>query len=58
MGDEIQAIKAGILEIADILVVNKADRPGVQNTERALRGMLEMGHPTRRGVAGEAQELW
>jgi len=58
MGDEIQAIKAGILEIADILVVNKADRPGVQNTERALRGMLEMGHPTRRGVAGKAQELW
>ena len=47
-GDEIQAIKAGILEIADILVVNKADRPGVENTERALRGMLEMAHPTRR----------
>jgi LAO/AO transport system kinase len=45
MGDEIQAIKAGILEIADILVVNKADRPGVENTERALRNMLEVGHP-------------
>ncbi len=37
MGDEIQAIKAGILETADILVVNKADRPGVENTERSLR---------------------
>ena len=48
MGDEIQAIKAGILEIADILVVNKADRPGVENTERALRSMLELAHPTRR----------
>ncbi len=47
MGDDIQAIKAGILEIADILVVNKADRPGVENTERALRSMLEYGHPTR-----------
>ncbi len=47
MGDEIQAIKAGILETADILVVNKADRPGVENTERALRSMLEMGHPVR-----------
>jgi len=47
-GDEIQAIKAGILEIADILVVNKADRPGVENTERALRSMLEMAHPTKR----------
>ena len=47
MGDDIQAIKAGILEIADILVINKADRPGVENTERALRGMLELGHPSR-----------
>jgi LAO/AO transport system kinase len=45
LGDEVQAIKAGILEIADILVVNKADRPGVENTERALRSMLELGHP-------------
>jgi LAO/AO transport system kinase len=48
LGDDIQAIKAGILEIADILVINKADRPGVENTERALRGMLEMGHSRRR----------
>ncbi len=48
MGDDIQAIKAGILEIADILVVNKADRPGVENTERALKAMLELAHPTRR----------
>ena len=47
MGDDVQAIKAGILEIADILVVNKADRPGVQNTVRALRAMLEMGHRLR-----------
>ena len=42
LGDEIQAIKAGILEIADILVINKADRPGVENTERALRSTLEL----------------
>ena len=48
LGDDIQAIKAGILEIADILVVNKADRPGVENTERALRSMLDLAHPTRR----------
>jgi len=48
LGDEIQAIKAGILEIADILVVNKADRPGVENTERALRTTLELAHPTKR----------
>jgi LAO/AO transport system kinase len=48
MGDEIQAIKAGILEIADILVLNKADRPGVENTEKALRSVLDLAHPTQR----------
>ena len=47
MGDDIQAIKAGILEIADILVVNKADRPGIENTERALRANLELGYSHR-----------
>jgi LAO/AO transport system kinase len=45
MGDDIQAIKAGIMEIADILVLNKADNPGVENTERALRANLELGYP-------------
>ena len=48
LGDDIQAIKAGILEIADILVVNKADRPGVEITERALRSMLQLAHPIPR----------
>jgi LAO/AO transport system kinase len=48
LGDEIQAIKAGILEIADILVVNKADLPGAENTERALRNMLNLAHPVKR----------
>ena len=48
LGDDIQAIKAGILEIADILVINKADRPGVENTERALKSMLNLAHPVRR----------
>lgn len=50
MGDDIQSIKAGILEIADLLVVNKADRPGAANTVKALRMMLQMGHgaPSRR----------
>ncbi|NMB68571.1 MAG: methylmalonyl Co-A mutase-associated GTPase MeaB [Chloroflexi bacterium] len=50
LGDDIQAIKAGILEIADILVINKADRPGVENTERALRSNLELAHPERMHV--------
>jgi LAO/AO transport system kinase len=48
LGDDIQAIKAGILEVADILVVNKADRPGVENTEKALKSMLELAHPAQR----------
>jgi LAO/AO transport system kinase len=48
LGDDIQAIKAGILEIADILVINKADRPGVENAEKALKSMLDLGHPTQR----------
>lgn len=52
LGDDIQAIKAGILEIADILVINKADRPGVENTERALRSMLDLSHPVRRSFRG------
>ncbi|MFO3796561.1 MAG: methylmalonyl Co-A mutase-associated GTPase MeaB [Anaerolineales bacterium] len=47
LGDEIQAIKAGILEIADILVINKADRPGIESTEKALKNMLELAHPIR-----------
>ncbi|MBK8046557.1 MAG: methylmalonyl Co-A mutase-associated GTPase MeaB [Anaerolineales bacterium] len=42
LGDEVQAIKAGILEIADVLVINKADRPGVDKTLRALEMMLEI----------------
>jgi len=48
LGDEIQAIKAGILEIADILVINKADRPGVEATERALRNNLQLAHSAPR----------
>jgi LAO/AO transport system kinase len=49
MGDEIQSIKAGILEIADILVVNKADKPGSSNTVKALRMMIHMGMRSRNG---------
>ena len=48
LGDDIQAIKAGILEIADIIVVNKADCPGVEITERALKGMLSLANPVKR----------
>ena len=51
LGDDVQAIKAGILEIADILVVNKADRPGADSAERALRGMLELAQPAPLSVS-------
>lgn len=43
MGDDVQSIKAGILEIADILVVNKSDKPGAQATLKALENMLHLG---------------
>jgi LAO/AO transport system kinase len=48
LGDDVQAIKAGILEIADVLVVNKADQPNAENTLRALRASLDLAHPTAR----------
>ena len=41
MGDEVQAIKAGLLEVADLVVVNKGDRPGAQRTAAQLRAMLD-----------------
>ena len=44
LGDDIQAIKAGILEIADILVVNKADLPGADRRVAQLEAMLDMGY--------------
>lgn len=42
LGDDIQAIKAGVLEIADVLVVNKADLPGAEQTARELERMLRL----------------
>ncbi len=53
MGDDIQSIKAGILEIADILVVNKADRPGADNTARTLKVMLDMAQNSSNLPAGK-----
>jgi LAO/AO transport system kinase len=51
LGDDIQAIKAGVLEIADIHVVNKADRDGAQRTAMELKTMLNMAGP-------RAKESW
>ena len=47
MGDGVQAIKAGVLEIADVIAVNKADRPGANRTVRALEMALELGSAPR-----------
>jgi len=47
LGDDIQAIKAGILEIADIFTVNKADREGADNAVMALQMLLDLDHVSR-----------
>lgn len=54
MGDDVQAIKAGVLEIADVYVVNKADREGADRTVRDLRMMLDL----RRTGVGYDAEAW
>src|SRR3954463_15132711 len=51
LGDDIQAIKSGLLEVADVLVVNKADREGADRTERDLMHMLDLrAHGERKEV--------
>jgi LAO/AO transport system kinase len=57
MGDEVQAIKAGLLEVADLVVVNKGDKPGAQRTAAQLRAMLVAAAPrtgTGWGAGGAA----
>ena len=51
-GDAVQANKAGLMEIADVFVVNKADRQGAEATARDLRRMLDMAQPTGVAAAG------
>ena len=58
LGDSIQAAKAGILEIADVLVVNKADLSGAGRLEAELRGMLELGHAVAPAADGSAGDRW
>jgi len=53
LGDDIQAMKSGLLEIADILVVNKGDRPGAELTLQQLVGALSL----RAGMAGRVPVL-
>lgn len=54
MGDDIQALKAGIMEIADIFVINKADRPGVEQTQREIETALATIPPIYRTIAIDA----
>jgi LAO/AO transport system kinase len=49
LGDDIQAIKAGIIEIGDLFVVNKCDLEGAEKVERDLRGVLEIGRKREDG---------
>ena len=44
MGDDVQAIKAGIMEIADVFIVNKADQPGAEKLQREILAMLSLAH--------------
>jgi LAO/AO transport system kinase len=66
-GDAVQANKAGLMEIADVFVINKADRPGVADTRRDLEQMLDLSSPddwrppivATVGTEGEGvDELW
>ncbi len=50
LGDDVQAIKAGVLEIADVFAVNKADREGADRAVRELQGMLELRRTGRAGL--------
>jgi len=54
LGDTIQAMKAGVLELADVLVVNKADLPGADAAVANLRAMLELRHASGPRAAGHA----
>src|SRR5579863_109333 len=51
MGDDIQALKAGVMEIADIFVINKADRPGAQETQHEIEAMLSAPPAIYRTIA-------
>lgn len=46
LGDGVQAIKSGLLEVADIVVINKADQPGAEDAQRLLRASFDLAHPS------------
>ncbi|MEO8277803.1 MAG: methylmalonyl Co-A mutase-associated GTPase MeaB [Thermoanaerobaculia bacterium] len=58
LGDDIQAIKAGVLEIADIFVLNKADRDGADRVARDLEMMLSLGHHGQHTRLAQTTSAW
>jgi LAO/AO transport system kinase len=46
LGDDVQAIKAGIMEVADLFAINKADQPGAERLEQEIRFMQSLAHPS------------
>jgi LAO/AO transport system kinase len=58
LGDEVQALKAGLMEIADVLVVNKADRPGAANTARALEMVINRNAPRSHSENEADENAW
>ena len=46
LGDGVQAIKSGLLEVGDIIVINKADQPGAEDAQRLLRSSFDLAHPS------------
>ncbi|MGH9915993.1 MAG: methylmalonyl Co-A mutase-associated GTPase MeaB, partial [Pyrinomonadaceae bacterium] len=61
MGDDIQAIKAGIMEIGDLFVINKADRDGVLRTEKEIEHLLSLGHSLRHSLTNplkDVENMW
>jgi LAO/AO transport system kinase len=57
MGDDIQAIKSGIMEIGDIFVINKADLQGVEEAERVLRANLQFAHLSDQTINSSKSDL-
>ncbi len=57
LGDDVQAIKAGIIEVADIFAINKADLPGADRLEQEIRAMQSLGSPSERATAAPLRRV-
>lgn len=57
LGDDVQTIKAGIMEIADVFAINKADLPGAERLEQEIRAMQSLGDPEQRANAAPVRRV-